>query len=375
MKTLVAWRVLIRGKAVTALAVSGVFAAISFAFLQLGFYSSVPTSGRAIYEAMDFDIVLASRAHVYQVRPKPMPRRRLYQALGVPEVEAAIPFYQNYGRWRNISDGVLRSMFVMGIDTEQVLFMPPSIEEHRQKLRALDVAIADDSSKPEYGAAPGAVVEINDRKVEIIDRYTLGRGFISSCIVIVSDLNFLRIFPGQFDNQIHLGFIRVREGHAVDQVVDKLKSIMPSDIVVYSREAFMRHEVDYWLKSTSTGLVFGFGVGVAAVVGCAILFQTLSTLIRRHLPEYATLKAMGYRDRQLAHIVFAQALVIAIAAYTIAVPATYGLYDLARGATNLPISMTAERMIVVFVMTIVICLSSAAISLNALRKADPVDLF
>jgi hypothetical protein len=39
---------------------------------------------------------------------------------------------------------------------------------------------------------------------------------------------------------------------------------------------------------TSTGLVFGCGLFVAAVVGLVILNQTLSTQITRQLPQFAT---------------------------------------------------------------------------------------
>jgi putative ABC transport system permease protein len=242
-------------------------------------------------------------------------------------------------------------------------------------LRSVDVAIIDDSSKPIFGGRPGAVVEINDRTIEIVDSYTLGRGFVSPCIVIVSDQNFFRLYPEQFNNQIHLGFIRVKQGQSIEATVERLRQLMPADTVVYARDDFMQHEINYWMTSTSTGLVFGFGVGVAAVVGCAILFQTLSTLIRRNLPEYATLKAMGFEDRQLTYIVLAQALIIVVAAYVLSIPATYGLYGVARDATGLPIRMTIERMVAVFAMTMIVCLLASSMSLRALRKADPVDLF
>lgn len=375
MKTLIAWRVLSRETARTGLAIFGVFAAIVFAFLQLGFYGSVPVAGTSIYEAMDFDIALASRAHVYQLRPKPLPRRRLHQAMAMPEVDVAMPFYQGYARWRNTDDRILRESFVMGIDPDQAVFGVQSIESQRHKLRAIDSALIDESSKPIYGGRVGAMVGINERTVEVVGSYTLGRGFVSSCVVILSDQNFLRLFPKKFDNQIHLGLIRIKPGNSAIDVASKLREILPKDTAVYTRSEFMRHEINYWLTSTSTGLVFGFGVGVAAVVGCAILFQTLSTLIRRNLPEYATLKAMGYMGRDLTHIILCQAQLIALAAFALSVPAAHGLYGLAGEATGLPIHMTTERVVMVFFMTVIICIFSSFISLQALRKADPVDLF
>lgn len=375
MKTLVAWRVLTREITRTGLAVFGVFAAIVFAFLQLGFYDAVPTGGTSIYEAMNFDIALVSTAHVYQIRPKSFPRRRLLQAMALPEVEAAMPFYQKYARWLNVSGRVYRDSFVMGIDPESALFRVPSIDSQRRKLRLPDTALIDDSSKPAYGGEVGAPIEISGRTMEIVGKYTLGRGFVSSCVVIVSDQNFARLFPGQSLHQINAGFIRLKPGASAADAARKLRQMLPEDTRVFVRHDFMQHEIDYWLTSTSTGLVFGFGVGIAVVVGCAILFQTLATLIRRNLPGYATLKAIGYTDRDLTRIVTYQAQIITILAYILSVPVAFGLYDLASAATALPIRMTAARIVVVLLMTVVICMASTLISLRTLKKADPVDLF
>jgi putative ABC transport system permease protein len=129
------------------------------------------------------------------------------------------------------------------------------------------------------------------------------------------------------------------------------------------------------MTRTSTGLVWGFGLVISFVVGAAILFQTLATQVRRHLPAYATLKAMGYTDRYLGGIVVLQAVMMAVLAFLPAFALSLFVYRVTRENTLLPIFMTEERVAGVLAVTIVMSVVSALFALRNLRKADPVDLF
>ena len=48
------------------------------------------------------------------------------------------------------------------------------------------------------------------------------------------------------------------------------------------------------------------------VVGTVIVYQILYTDVADHLPEYATLKAMGYTDFYLFTVVFQEAIILGI---------------------------------------------------------------
>ena len=52
-----------------------------------------------------------------------------------------------------------------------------------------------------------------------------------------------------------------------------------------------------------------------------------------------------------------------------------GLYQVTYAATMLPIKMTVERAISVFVMTVIMCVTSGAIAMRKLQTADPADIF
>ncbi len=376
MRALVAWRVLTHEVARSSLAVLGVFAAIVLVFLQLGFYSSVPIGSMFIFEALKFDIAVTSRDYAFQIRPHHFPRRRLYQAMALPEVESAVPFYQSFGRWLNPDRRIQREVFVMGVDPGKDVFTVPDIHRQADKLKARDVLLVDRSTHADFGPHHvGALVEINERKVEVVGNYGLGTGFLGLGVVVVSDLNFIRLFPKSSLDDVPIGLVRLKPGADADAVARALRAEMPGDTRVFTRTEFARHEQDYWLNATSTGLVFGFGAAVAALVGGAILFQTLSTLILRNLPEYAVLKAIGHSNRYLTQIVVAQAMLIVLVASGPAIAAAYGLYDVTRAATNLPVYMTGARIVAVLAATMIAAVIGGMMTNRILKRADPVDLF
>ena len=54
------------------------------------------------------------------------------------------------------------------------------------------------------------------------------------------------------------------------------------------------------------------------IVATVVVAQVLSNDVREHLPEYATLKAMGYSTGRLARVVVEQSLIYMIIAYLMA---------------------------------------------------------
>jgi putative ABC transport system permease protein len=114
---------------------------------------------------------------------------------------------------------------------------------------------------------------------------------------------------------------------------------------------------------------------MAFVVGVVIVYQVLSTDVASHLGEYATFRAMGYRNRYLLGVVFEQALVLASLGFLPGFVLPIGIYALASKATFLPIAMTAERAIKVFLLTVLMCGASGAIATRRLQAADPAELF
>jgi putative ABC transport system permease protein len=110
-------------------------------------------------------------------------------------------------------------------------------------------------------------------------------------------------------------------------------------------------------------------------VGIVIVYQILYSDVSDHLPEYATLKAMGYTDNYLLGVLLQEALFLAVLGYLPSFFLAFGLYKLTFAATLLPIAMDVNKAVSVFVLTIIMCTSSGAIAMRKLRSADPADIF
>jgi putative ABC transport system permease protein len=359
-----------------ALAVGGIFIAVLMIFLQLGFYFCVPKGGMQVYDQLRFDLLLTSSAYVFQGQSYNFPRRRLYQALSLPEVASAAPFYQSEASWLNIEGRLRRDVFVMAFNPADEVFKLDDIERQRDVIRHPDTVLVDTATLAIYGPqASGRRVEMAERAVTIGGRYSLGTGFIGLGVVLTSDLNFVRIFPNRSLATVDLGLIKLKPGADPAGVAARLRELLPGDSKVFTRSELEAEEVKYWQTRTATGLIFGFGVVISIVVGIVILYQTMATQVIRHLPQYATLKAIGYTDGYLRGVVVAMAMTLASIAFLPSLAAALIVYDRVRIMARLPIEMTVSRIIAVLALSLAMSAASALIAVRILRRADPADLF
>ena len=143
---------------------------------------------------------------------------------------------------------------------------------------------------------------------------------------------------------VSLGLLRVRPGTA-GETVRRLKRVLPARHRRTScATSWRRREQDFWVNQTSTGKIFASGVLVAMAVAAVVVYQVLSNDVRSHLPEYATLKAMGYTNRYLSRVVVVQALIYALGAFGPAVVVAYIAYRATEALAGIPMRMTVTNL-------------------------------
>ena len=377
MSFALAWRILTHDKGRTALAIAGVFMAILLVFVELGFFIAVPQGGMLLYDRMRFDLLLASSEYEYQAQPGALPRARLDAARRLPQVAQATALYFGQAKWESGADGKAPDVFVIGFDPRARIFTPNDIWRQRAVLERADTFLVDTATRPMFGPLDtGRVVEINGQRMTIGGDYVLGTGFMGLGVILVSEPNFLRPFPFPFRSldQPNLGLIGLQPGTDPDAAAAALRKI-GSDVRVFTRPELAAYETAYWTTRTSVGLLFGSGLLVAFIVGIMVVYQILATQVSRQLPQFATLKAIGYTDRSLGGTVLAMALLIVVAGFIPALAAAFGIYIVIRDETLLPVTMSATRIGAVFAATLLMAAFSALLSAGALRRADPADIF
>jgi putative ABC transport system permease protein len=193
--------------------------------------------------------------------------------------------------------------------------------------------------------------------------------------MLTSRETFLRLMPGTPPGSIELGLIRLQPGSDPAVVAQRLRQLLPNDVAVYSKKGFEEFEKNYWRSSTAIGFIFTLGAAMGFVVGCVIVYQILYSDVSDHLPEYATLMAMGYRLVGLLGVVAREGLLLAVLGYVPAWLAGQGFYALIRSGTKLPVAMDPQRALIVFTMILVMCMGSAAMAMRKLADADPAEIF
>ncbi len=172
-----------------------------------------------------------------------------------------------------------------------------------------------------------------------------------------------------------MGIVNLKPESDLETVLQDLRNKLPQDVNIFSKEEFIRQEIIYWQSSTAIGFIFNLGTLIGFIVGIVIVYQILYTDVADHLSEYATLKAMGYRDRYFINLVFQEAIILAFIGFIPGLAIAKVLYILTANATALPIAMTVGRAVTVLILTVIMCCFSGSIAVRKLSAADPADIF
>jgi putative ABC transport system permease protein len=363
-------------------ALLGIAFAVLLIMMQLGFRQALFESAVRFHERFDYDIALFSPDSVFIVRPESFSIRRVYQAIADPGIESVTPVYIFPAVWKNPWGDSRRSLNAVGFDPSVPVLNAPGFEESRKLLTQRDVVIFDSSSRPEFGNVKehltneGPVkTEINNREIEVVGLFEMGTSFGIDGTVMTSIDNWLRLFPNSNRNNIQLGLLQVKEGEDPDVVADRLRDYLPKDVLVMTKPQFVERETNYWNRATPIGYVFAFGAIMGLVVGAIIVYQILFADVTEHLSEYATLRAIGYKNRFIAGIVLQQATILGVFGFIPGVAASWFLYGRAAAATSLPLYVTADRAIFVFVLTLGMCAISALLAVRKVATIDPAEVF
>ena len=376
------WLLLTRQPVRLVVALAGISFAGILMFMQLGFRDGLFDASVTVHRLFDADLVLISPRSASSVRMAGFPRRRLVQTLADPAVEGVTPVHWGLMLWRNPETRRNRAILALGFNPEDPFFLDPELAQTSSVLRQKGRVLFDQLSRPEFGPIArwyreGRTVEteIAGNRIRVEGLVSLGTSFGADGNLLTSTETFLDLMPQKAPGAIEVGLIRLKKGADPDQVVARLQQRLPEDVTVLTKQGFIDFEQNYWKSSTAIGFIFTLGAGMGFVVGCVIVYQVLYTDVSDHLPEYATLMAMGYRISHLLSVVVREGLYLAVLGYVPAYMAGLGLYWFVRDATKLPVAMDLSRALTVFVLIFVMCMVSASLAMRRLIDADPAEIF
>ena len=376
------WLLLTRQPVRLLVALAGISFAGILMFMQLGFRDGLFDASVTAHRLFDADVVLISPRSASSVSMEAFPRRRLVQTLADPDVDGVTPVHWGLMLWRNPETRRNRSILALGFNPDDPFFVDPSLAEKTDALKQKGRILFDQLSRPEFGPIAdwyrdGRVVEteIAGNRVRVAGLVSLGTSFGADGNLLTSTETFLDLMPQKPPGAIEVGLVRLKPGADPEQVVSRLSQRLPKDVSVLTKQGFIDFEQNYWKSSTSIGFIFTLGAAMGFVVGCVIVYQVLYTDVSDHLPEYATLMAMGYRLSHLLGVVVREGFYLAALGYVPAYLAGQGLYWFVRDATKLPVGMDLSRALTVLVMILVMCMLSSLLAMRRLIDADPAEIF
>jgi putative ABC transport system permease protein len=373
---------LIRQPARLAVALAGISFAGILMFMQLGFRDGLFDASVTLHKLFDADLVMISPRTMSSIAMAGFPRRRLVQAMADSDVIGTSPVHWNQLLWRNPQTRTTRSILTLGFEPSDPLFLPPTLGEQARVLHQRGRVLFDSRSRAEYGPIArwiqeGRTVEteVAGKRIRVAGLVSMGPSFGADGNMLTSSETFLHLMPNTPPGSIELGLIRLRSGADATAVAARLRRDLPKDVAIYSKKGFEDFEKNYWRGSTAIGFIFTLGAGMGFVVGCVIVYQILYSDVSDHLPEYATLMAMGYPLSNLLGVVAREGIILSILGYAPAWLAGQLLYAMVRSSTGLPVQMETIRSLVVLAMIFTMCMASALLAMRKLADADPAEIF
>ncbi len=386
--TPLAWKNLTASKKQMALACGGIGFAVVLMFVQTGFRNALLDSTVQIIELFDADLYLLSRARNTLASEERLDRSVLQRAAAVAQVEAVHPVYieRMLARVR-VAENRSRAIRVIGISDQAGVIADPQTAAQINRLRRPGTALVDRRSKSFYGfelrdpeRLAEQVVELAGKRIELVGLTQIGTDFVHDGTLIVRSDEIAHYFPGrnpQGDplDRVDLGVVQLVEGADVQAVQQTLSQLGPTVFDVYTKDELIAREKRFWGQATPIGMIFMVGTVMGWIVGTIICYQILHTEISYHLPEFATLKAMGYGNTYFMQIVLAQSLYLTLLGFFPGLLIAWGLFALLSETTGLVMLLTLPRILLVLVLTAVMCLISGLIAVRRLWAADPASLF
>jgi putative ABC transport system permease protein len=366
-----------------AVSLAGILLAVVLMFSQSGFRNAMFDSQAELIHRLNGELLITSKVKHIIYAGEPFARRRLSQARACPGVKAVYPLYieANQAAWKNPHDGSIRPLRVLAFDPGADVLDVPELHAHADALRMPDAVLFDSGSRDYYGRPQaGTVTELSGKHVEVAGTFHMGTDFFTDGNVIMSDRNFLKFFPDRGASAPHLdrveiGIIQLKPGANPRTVQQALRQALPDDVEVLTKQELVEKETRYWRDNTSIGYIFSLGMFVGFVIGILICYQILYTNVASYLPQFATLKAMGYTDAYLVGVVVQQGVFLAILGFLPAVLVAQVLFWVVSGLTGLLMFFTPLRLVFILLLTVAMCMVSGAIAVRRVVRADPAEVF
>jgi putative ABC transport system permease protein len=310
--------------------------------------------------------------------------RELDNVRAVPGVRWAVPLLRRVVYSRDTGN-LIAPLMVMGVDDATLIGSPAPdnlLSGSLSDLLRPDTVIIDEHGAatklrvelPGGGSRPlgiGDCLIMNGRSIEVVGlcRSTLAMMLYPTGYMLRSRLSAIDTGNDRAFNFILAGTDRQGDPRQVCARIDAA-----TGLTARTRAEFIDHVYDFFLYKTGIPPNFAIAVLLGFFVGAAIAGQTFSQYVNDNRRIFASLKAMGMRNRGLMQILLIQAAFSASLGLGLGVGAAT-IFGSFLDGSDLGFRMEPTLLALAFVAVLVISLAAALFSLRSLLKLDPALVF
>jgi putative ABC transport system permease protein len=353
--------------------VIGIVFSIVLVTVQLGLFVSFERTVTIMIDHAPADLWIVPLATKCFEDPSLLDEANRYRALSIEGVSQVDPILISFAQWR-MPNGGASPVLVIGSDLRVGGLLPWNIVEGGVDALSIPDSVAVDRTYADRLGVKGVgdAAEMRDRRAEV-RAVTSGIRSFTTTPYVFTQLDRARAYTGTPRTKATYLLVHLKPGTDVERVRSQLQSVLSKAEVLTPAE-FSSRSRSFWLFGTGAGAALFAGALLAMVVGSVVVAQTLYASTKEHLYEFATLRAIGSSGGYLHTVIIAQALLSAVAGFAIAL--VIGLFVVRLTSNSaLPVLMPPTLTVVLFLLTVVMCVISALSSIFKVMRMDPAMVF
>jgi putative ABC transport system permease protein len=367
MRRRAALKMLIHDRSTSIGSLLGVVAIVFLVGQQLSVLFGLFTYMSVLVDHSAADIWVCSKNTASVNNTGSLPVRYVDRISGMPEIEWVEPLVFGGGSLKT-KNGQFQAVQVIGVRSPRLAggpwkFYKGSIDSLFDSdgitVDLLDLNILGD---PELHD----ILEINDKRVRINGITKSIRGFAGTLVFtnMVKAKEIIKLASGRCSAIL----IKLKPEVDLYSMIAKLEKLLPQSEIMTSAELSAMTRT-YYIRNTGIGGSFGFSTLVGALVGVVIITLTMYTGVLHREKDFAVLRALGARKRDILIVVLYQSLIIGIVGIFIGF-LLLALFLSSTQDSRLPSHMPGIVPFYHALFTLFLCIIG---SLFAMRKAISID--
>jgi putative ABC transport system permease protein len=351
----------------------GIVFSIVLVTVQMGLYLGFGQMVTTMIDHASADLWIVPQGTKCFEDPSLLAARKRFRVRAINGVTDALPIIIGFADWR-IPGGGTTPVFVIGSDLRSRVLPPWNVVEGHLEALSIPNAIAVDRSYLERLGISGlgATAEIRRQKVRVVAVTDGIRSFTTTPYVFM-DLDRARAYVGIPADEATYILVRLSPKTDLETVRRQVLANI-SDVEVLTSSEFRNRSKSFWLFGTGAGAALFGGAILGIIVGTVVVAQTLYSSTKEHLTEFATLRAIGSSSRYIHKVIICQALISAVMGFCVAALINAAIVRI-TASTALPIVITFDLTLILFLLTVFMCVASAIAAIAKVTRIDPIMVF